>query len=446
MQHDPTDEKGEEQESFQVALHRMKMEIYHYTSPFLVFQKVVRDFEDGIGKIGMKMHRYPPNIRDLGDWCTVPRIVAIGPYHHGRQQLKEVEQVKHVAAYHCILESDHSLREVYDAVVSAAHDARHLYSKDVMAGIDDGDFLPMMFFDACFLVQYMLWHTKRGKEEMDPSLRRWFSLNRKVLRNDIMLLENQLPWGVVKAVMRFRRASLTGFVSSLRGILQNRMVFKAESFVLDDRYKPPHLLGILRHHIVGSRDTEKPDVGNIDGLSLSVSAIELAEIGIKLRANETTEVINMGLNKKLFFAELSLSPLSLNQARAIRLVNMAALELCMKHSKQEDSAVCSYLHLLSMLVHREEDVQELRARGILQGAGLTNKEALNFFTSFQSVHGSYSAIVMIQIESYKIDRRIRTNVYAFLYKNKKVIFMVLSTIVAVVSIFGTLIGILLKLN
>jgi hypothetical protein len=272
-------------------------------------------------------------------------------------------------------------------VVSAAHDARHLYDKDVMAGISDRDFLmPMMFFDACFLVQYMLWHTRRGWKEMDRSLRRFFYLNRIVLRNDIMLLENQLPLEVVKAIMRFSHVSLTRFVSFLRDIMQNRRVLKGEPLVLDDKYKTPHLLGLLRHHIVESRDTtEEPDVSNIEELPISVSAIELAEIGIKLRANETTEVISMGLNKiGIFFAELSLSPLSLTHATAIWLVNMVALELSTTHYKDEESAVCSYLHLLSMLVHREEDVQELRTRGILQGAGLTNKEALEFFTSFQN--------------------------------------------------------------
>jgi hypothetical protein len=263
-----------------------------------------------------------------------------------------------------------------------------------------------------------------------------------------MLLENQLPLEVVKAVMRFSHVSLTRFVSFLRDIMQNRRVLKGEPLVLDDKYKTPHLLGLLRHHIVESRDTtEEPDVSNIEELPISVSAIELAEIGIKLRANETTEVISMGLNKiGIFFAELSLSPLSLTHATAIWLVNMVALELSTTHYKDEKSAVYSYLHLLSMLVHREEDVQELQTRGILQGAGLTNKEALEFVTSFQNVpHGSYRANIMIEIESYRVNRRIRTKVHVFIHKKKKTILTVFSAVVAVVSIFGTLIGILLKI-
>jgi hypothetical protein len=118
----------------------------------------------------------------------------------------------------------------------------------------------------------------------------------------------------------------------------------------------------------------------------------------------------MGLNKiGIFFAKLSLSPLCLTHATAIWLVNMVALELSTTHCKDEESAeesaVCSYPHLFSMLVHREEDVQEPQTRSILKGAGLTNKEALEFFTSFQNVpHRSYSANIMVDIEIYRVNR------------------------------------------
>jgi hypothetical protein len=60
-------------------------------------------------------------------------------------------------------------------------------------------------------------------------------------------------------------------------------------------------------------------------------------------------------------------------------------------------------------------------------------------------HGSYSANIMIEIESYRVNRRIRTKVHAFIHNKKKTILTVFSAVVAVVSIFGTLIGILLKI-
>ena len=133
--------------------------------------------------------------------------------------------------------------------------------------------------------------------------------------------------------------------------------------------------------------------------------------------------------------------------RASYLVNMVALELCTVKSFSkapvEDSVVCSYLLLLAMLVNREEDVQELRARGLLKGGGgLTNEEALHFFTSFQSLRFEpcYNR-VMRDIEIYKENRRMQTKLYAFYYNNKKIIAAGLTGIGVLVRIIGTLLSI-----
>ena len=126
---------------------------------------------------------------------------------------------------------------------------------------------------------------------------------------------------------------------------------------------------------------------------------------------------------------------------------MAALELCTipdflgQGVKRVESAVCSYLlHLLCMLTHREEDVHELRTKHLLEGGGgLTNKEALEFFTSLQDLPlGSCYVRIMKEIENYKVNRRVRTKVHAFVYLNKKTIVMFFSGIGALVSIIGTL--------
>ncbi|CAO2145771.1 unnamed protein product [Urochloa humidicola] len=349
---------------------------------------------------------------------------------------------------------------MYDAVVSVAYDARRLYDDDVMAGIGDDDFLPMMFYDACFLVQYLVLRTGPSKN-MDPSLRSFFDFNSKAIHRDVMLLENQLPWRVVATMMSFRPVplDLEKLIARWRHYLRDRKGTEQKPstslLALDnDGYEPPHLLGLFRYYVVGSSTKLLPTVANKESISISVSAIELAEIGVTLKANETTDLAHMGLNKRgAFFTELSLAPLSLTDGRASRLINMAALELCttssFRHARAEDSAVCSYLRLLSMLVNREDDVHELRTKGILQGgSGLTNKEALDFFTKLQSrlPHGPCYVRTMLQIENYRAKRRMRIKVYAFVYRNIKTIVTVITATAALFGIFGTLISLKARLH
>ena len=450
-------EKAPEQEFELVDFHDVELRMND--NLIREFEEEAQEFRVDMDMMKMKIHRYPPSLRAIEEWYSVPRMVAMGPYHHAHvlpDQLKQVEKAKHVAAYRCVRESGHSLQEVYSAVVSAAHKARRLYDKQVMGGIGDSEFLPMMFYDACFLVQYMLWCT-HGASEMEASLRSFFDFNRKVLRHDLMLLENQLPWLVVQTVMRFRPVNLIDFIADWRDYLQDRKVLGQKPVVLDESYEPPHLLGLLRFYIVGKSNTKLHTRAKLDSISVSVSAMELAEIGITLTAaKDTIELIHMGVNKKgILSAELSLTPLSLDDERGSFLLNMAALELCTTsnflapEAADEDSAVCSYLLLLSMLVHREQDVHELRTRHLLQGgAGLVNKDALGFFTMLQSLplRGSCYVRVMVEIERYKVSRRIRTKVHAVLYKNKKTIFTVFTVIGVLVSILGTLMSLKARSN
>jgi hypothetical protein len=428
--HDPTEQAAQE---FEDDLHNTEMKINNSIS---VFEKAAQEINVDTDMLEKKMRRYPAMIRQiraLRDY-SIPTMVAIGPYHHARLQLMAAEKLKHVAAYHFIGESNHLLEEVYYAVVLAADDVRRLYDKDVMAGIDYDDFRHMMFFDACFLVQCMIFftHNDGRSAEIDPSLGRYLASYSDEIFHDIMLLENQIPWRVVEAVMVFRPVRLEDVIISLNGCLQDRMAPAYENHVvLDGSYKPPHLLGLLRYYIVGRRRSNgnlmKPLV-ETRTISFSASAIELAEVGIKLTCNNKTE--------------LSLAPLCLNDMSANCLVNMAALELCttlnFTVAEDEASAVCSYLILFALLVDKEEDVQELRANLLLRGGGrgeLTNSEVLDFFTSLRGLRlGSCYVWIMEDIKNYKAKRQLRTTVHAFVYKNIKTIVIAISVIATLVAI------------
>uniref|UniRef100_A0ACD5ZYP3 Uncharacterized protein n=1 Tax=Avena sativa TaxID=4498 RepID=A0ACD5ZYP3_AVESA len=436
-------------------------QLVHYTDastpsyeddPFGVFEIKALELERDHDQWGMKMHRYPENIGEVGEQYTVPMIVSIGPYHHGRHQLKKAEEAKHVAAYSCIKHSGLSVQEMHDAVVSVADEARSLYDKETVAGIEDDDFLPMMFYDACFLVQFMLWSSTKGT--MHPWVEYFLKSKKDDIYHDILLLENQLPWVVLKTLARCTSVNLENFAKGFKlhnsGSLDVVSMDDLEAATTHDStlltlYKPPHLLGYVRFYIVGTKKSETYQPHKETKVkSFSVHAMELAEMGITLTPSKTTKLAHMGFKEGRLWdlsAELFLPPILLTYARASYLFNMAAFEMTSQARPEhgEDTAVCSYVQLLGMLMDREKDVQELRSKRILQGGGgLTDKETLDFFTSLRVIRGPLYHRTIRDVEMYKQNSRTWVKVYTFWYKYKKTVLAVVFVIATLLGIYGTL--------
>ena len=179
-------------------------------------------------------------------------------------------------------------------------------------------------------------------------------------------------------------------------------------------------------------------------MSKNISAIELAEIGIKLMASKTTKLVDMGMEKRPLSGNIFLAPLLLDDIRSCWLVNMAALEVCLAAGVRDDEkpVVCSYLALLAMLMDREEDVHKLRSKRLVQGE-LTNKETLDFFkTLIKYISGGSLYIhILEEIEDYKLKRWIWIKIYELVYKYKKAIVTVLSLIGVLAGIFKALLSV-----
>ncbi|KAF7041224.1 hypothetical protein CFC21_051047 [Triticum aestivum] len=476
---DPTDARGEpasqpekskvEEELKKAATHRSRPSCYYYyyfnegdpqnysddlemeqgLLPVVMFpDKQVQveewkieaqQFETDFGEMEMKIHRFPASTRSLGRRYILPMAVSIGLYHHGSSSLHEMEKVKRVATHHFISYSGRSFEEMYAAVFSVIGAARSFYdTKDSKVDVGDAEFADMMFIDGCFLLQYMLMCTGLGK--LPPSLLSCFKSNEACIINDIMLLENQLPWMVVNILRTFRSVPVEEFIGKMGRTLQIRGDMHRRPVVMDACYMPPHLLGILLFYKAGGINNNVP-LSVPDGfrsMSKSISAIELAEIGIKLTAGKTTKFMDTGIKKTFLSAEIFLAPLLLDDIRSCWLVNMAAFEVCLgmaAGAHQSTAVVCSYLAVLAMLMDREEDVHELRSKRLVQGE-LTNKETLDFFKMLvKCISGGPLYIqIMEEVEAYKLNRWMWIKVHQFVYKNFK-------AIVTVLSITGVLVGI-----
>nr|TKW29583.1 hypothetical protein SEVIR_3G405200v2 [Setaria viridis] len=252
-----------------------------------VFKHVASEFDKAdIEVMEKKMHRYPPCLKSVDTCHTVPRFVAIGPYHHNREALEPAEKVKHVAARYCI---------------TKGHTVEEVYVKNVMAGISYVDFRHIMFFDACcFLVQFMILRCgttryKRIQEnDDDDDDGSW---------KDFLQEPDPVECGRGCLELHARMSSVSkDFVRKMRHLLlpdRQDDVGHEKPFLFDENYTPaPHLLGLLRHHIVGT--SQKIYTGKHDSkaktISFSVCAIELAEIGITVTASKSTKLTAMSLN------------------------------------------------------------------------------------------------------------------------------------------------------
>ncbi|XBI38701.1 hypothetical protein VPH35_123643 [Triticum aestivum] len=291
----------------------------------------------------------------------------------------------------------------------------------------------MMFLDGCFLLQYM--HSL--VQYNDGSIDAEFALfaNRAVLSTgpcmlrDIFMLENQLPWLVLEALMTFTHVPVCQFVASMSSIFDAGSTLTRLPEDELKRYRPPHLLGFLRYYLIDNMPPAYPDHEFVRHLALASSAIELAEIGVQLTASNK-RWFDMSIRKGYLVGELSLTQLFLNDYTACWLVNMAALEACTSSGWPSDGhTISSYISLLAMLMDKEEDVHELRAKSIFS-------QMLDLFKGLAChlrLGGRYFDILK-KIDDYKRGRPVRIVVHKFLYKYFK-------DIVAVLSIAGVLVGV-----
>ncbi|WVZ88024.1 hypothetical protein U9M48_034586 [Paspalum notatum var. saurae] len=402
-------------------------------------------------KLETKIHRFPPGLRAIENnpRYIEPSFVALGPYHHGSPHLRHTEDVKHAAAHYFCEQSGHSVEQVYDKILSIADQARSCYDDDAVARFSDAKFAEMMFLDGCFLLCYAY----AERDEQPGLLENQMTLSTgPCMLRDIFLLENQLPWLVLEALMTFS--------TSTSDSIYWFIVDNAECFYITPHasgsefqrvsvdglrsYRPAHLLGLLRYLCGGSGDPEPDKHEGLQLFSLSSSAIELAEIGIELIASDRPSwLADMSVqtdHQPFPFGQLSLTPLFLNDFTACWLVNMAAYEACVSTKYPSDGfLISSYISLLAMLIDKEEDVHELRAKHIVQSF-FSNKQVLAFFKDI-SRHlrlGHRYFLITGKIEQFKRQRRVRIGLHRFLYNNYKTIFTLLSIASVLVGIFRTL--------
>ncbi|XP_034925841.1 UPF0481 protein At3g47200 [Populus alba] len=317
---------------------------------------------------------------DSNKKCYEPMVVSIGPYYHGKHDgLKEMEKSKQSMVRGFVQQSGKHIEEVYKTVVDVAEEARRCYAEDdSFKLVDMTAFTKMMFLDGCFVIQFM--HCLlRDHENLKMS-----SHAAALVTRDMLLLENQLPFLVLRPLMNLTfedggmklikdfikhiramprqrdscRKSISKFFRKtiLRGVLKTPQGLAME----ESYYCASHLLELFHMHFV---DKNPPVDSSRTSLYRYHPAKELTTVGIHFKPSKTSLFTDVQFKRTWLAGRLQIPPLTIDDSTRSILLNLVAYEACL--GDNDKLWVTSYICFMDSLIDHPEDVRVLRSEGIL---------------------------------------------------------------------------------
>ncbi|KAF8394028.1 hypothetical protein HHK36_020230 [Tetracentron sinense] len=136
----------------------------------------------------------PKHLRVVQWTAYTPQLVSIGPYHRGKDHLKEMESQKLRLLQHVLERTCHQVELYYEEMSKLEEKTRGCYAQR-FEDIDSPDFVEMMLLDAFFVVELLNASVNGFMEcgylERDPIFGTRGVL--PCIQRDMLMLENQIP-------------------------------------------------------------------------------------------------------------------------------------------------------------------------------------------------------------------------------------------------------------
>ncbi|KAE8702466.1 Tetratricopeptide repeat (TPR)-like superfamily protein [Hibiscus syriacus] len=298
--------------------------------------------------------------------CFEPRLVALGPLHHGNPKFDRAEPSKLKFAAVFAYENKTTCDFLFGKVMEEIQDLRNCYKPNEIEVYDDEKLAWMLFIDGCAVLCYGL----KGDFE---------KLNTKVDRLvfaqlDLFLLENQIPYRVLQILIN-------------SAIEPEKWKQSITDFIRDDKDKrDSNMIGQM---LLKCGDRRKHRIRKTFR-----SIKELKESGIHVKPNKTNNLKNISFYCR-FLGKIRMPHLLVDDSTAAMFMNLVALEMCRDFDNEFE--VTSYLCFLDSLIDTAEDVKELRVAGMLHNYLGSDEEVADLFNKMSRDlvpdQDTYSAVV-----------------------------------------------------
>ncbi|KAG5227622.1 UPF0481 protein [Salix suchowensis] len=302
------------------------------------------------------IYRVPKSLRGSKEYAYTPHIVSIGPIHHGKEELKEMEVHKKLYLKQFLEWGNVSVEKCITTIAERETRLRNCYA-DNFEQITTEDFVKMVLLDSSFIVMLFVKQYVIDFRINDDRIfgKPWMIDN---VRRDMCLLENQIPFFILDDLLKLAATQIQGGAGY--SMIELTRDFFSQSFV--DSWVPKntleqinfseveHFVDLLRICQLQKQGKQRKPLET----PTTPSAMELHQSGVKFQK---------GI--------LQIPPLFFEDRTEMLFRNLHAFEQCQYGS----GCVSDYIATISFLVRATNDVEILAKEGII-GNWLSDNDAV----------------------------------------------------------------------
>ncbi|KAF7151683.1 hypothetical protein RHSIM_Rhsim02G0207900 [Rhododendron simsii] len=357
-----------------------------------------------------------------------PRVISIGPYHHGKKELQNAERIKPIIAQLYILNSGRNMDEFRQNILGIVDVARSYYLEGSTDKYSDQEFAEMMLLDGLFSSAYIECTTLGYHDEtIIHELKKHLGLRDfYIMGTDVQfLIENQLPLQVIELLMSLKsnnnnltkilatRWAVSHLFASMKqdmGELNREIRELLDSKRIDCKklLHYPELFWLQQNKFSESNhDCETSNVTCMwDSLFSFRSITELKAKGIYVRRSTVYDQRTIKFRPFFFFfGVLELSPVMVVPEFIMIISNQIAYEWTPNNPNRQPTM--AYVNFMKSLISSAEDVKELRAKNIVFSSCTSDEEVVRMIDNIPTIRTEDSNIYG------KVKRRIQNH-----YNNK----------------------------
>ncbi|KAH0721768.1 hypothetical protein KY290_006246 [Solanum tuberosum] len=313
-----------------------------------------------------------------------PKVVSLGPYHHGKTELQLAEDFKHIALEMFVSGSSKDVAYFYNKILEVVDNARSCYVDGSIDKYNDHEFALMMLLDACFIINHIELSTTDRYNKLRTTRHHLGMLALSTTVRDMFLLENQIPFWILKLLISLRYDKNEG--DELLEMFLNFTLFGEYEQKGEMSYnhveEPLHLLEAFRTRLVSQQSEvrnfhrtctpqwlkRKKSICN-DRVNMKSyihsfrSVTDLKAKGIQFKPSCTHSLKDIKFKSRYFYGQLVLPTWYVSIYTKAFFLNMIAYEMC--PNTVTDRAVTSYVYFMKSLIESPRDVKELREKQIL---------------------------------------------------------------------------------